>query len=50
VDFEDAMDDGYIPPVQLEDDYITHRNGGVGHIEEQEVPPVERWLHAPAGL
>jgi hypothetical protein len=46
--FEYSMDDGYVPPVQLEDHDLAHPNGRLGHVEEEEVAAVERRLHASA--
>jgi hypothetical protein len=46
--FEYSMDDWYVPPVQLEDHDLAHPNGRLGHVEEEKVAAMERWLHASA--
>ena len=48
VHLDDAVHDGDVAPVDVEDHHLPCPERRAAHVEEQDVPPVERWLHAAA--
>jgi hypothetical protein len=50
VDFDDAMNDGYVPAFDLEDDDLSHAKRAASQPEEKDVPSLKCWLHAPTGI
>ena len=49
VDFDDAVNDGYVPAFDLEDDDLSHAKRAASEPEEKDVPSLKCRLHAPTG-
>jgi hypothetical protein len=49
VDFNDAMDDRYVPAFDLEHDDLSHAKRAASKPEEKDVPSLKCRFHTPAG-
>ena len=48
VNFDDSVNDGYVPAFDLEHDDLAHAKRAAAQPEEKDVPSLKCRLHAPA--